>query len=133
MGARLPTFNFLGFTCYWGKSRKGFWRLKYTSRKDRFAAKLKGLREFLWKHLADQTKEILKIAIRVIRGWVNYHHISDNERKVEAFLQQSRRIIFRWINRKGRKHPLNWTNYNKLLKAIEFPCKGKTVSMFQPR
>ncbi len=23
-GNRLPTFNFLGFTCYWGKARKGF-------------------------------------------------------------------------------------------------------------
>jgi len=22
-GKRLPTFNFLGFTCYWGESRKG--------------------------------------------------------------------------------------------------------------
>lgn len=42
-GERLPTFNFQGFTCYWGRTRKGYWRLKFTSRKDRFAAKLKGL------------------------------------------------------------------------------------------
>ncbi|MQH38717.1 group II intron reverse transcriptase/maturase, partial [Escherichia coli] len=48
-GKRLPTFNFLGFTCYWGKTRKGHWRLKLSSRKDRFAAKLKGLRDFLWR------------------------------------------------------------------------------------
>lgn len=50
-GTRLPTFNFLGFTCYWGQSRKGFGRLKLTSRRDRFTAKLKGLREFLRKNL----------------------------------------------------------------------------------
>jgi hypothetical protein len=43
-GQRLPTFNFLGFTCYWGKARNNFWRLKYTSRRDRFAGKLKGMR-----------------------------------------------------------------------------------------
>jgi group II intron reverse transcriptase/maturase len=46
---RLPTFNFLGFTCYWGKSRKGFWTLRFSSRRDRFANKLKGMREFLRK------------------------------------------------------------------------------------
>ena len=50
-GSRIPTFNFLGFVCYWGKSRKGFWRLKYKSRKDRFAAKLKGMRQYLRKNL----------------------------------------------------------------------------------
>lgn len=41
-GKRLPSYNFLGFTCYWGKSQKGFWRLKYTSRRDRFTNKLEG-------------------------------------------------------------------------------------------
>ncbi|MEQ1966210.1 reverse transcriptase domain-containing protein, partial [Xenorhabdus nematophila] len=64
-GRRLPTFNFLGFTCYWGKSRKGLWRLKLTSRKDRFAAKLKGLRDFLWKNLNTPDKRlVLTIVIR---------------------------------------------------------------------
>ncbi len=51
----LPTFNFLGFTCYWGQAQNGFWRLKFTSRKDRFASKLKRLKEYLRKHL--NTKE----------------------------------------------------------------------------
>lgn len=31
-GKRLPTYKFLGFTCYWGKTRNGYWRLKFTSR-----------------------------------------------------------------------------------------------------
>ena len=56
-GKRIPTFNFLGFTCYWGKARKGFWRLKFTSRKDCFVGKLKGLREFLWDNLNTKDPE----------------------------------------------------------------------------
>ncbi|MCW5583201.1 MAG: group II intron reverse transcriptase/maturase [Gammaproteobacteria bacterium] len=132
-GKRLQTFNFLGFTCYWGKSKSGFWRLKYTSRKDRFAAKLKGLRNYLWENLnTDEPADILKTVSRVIKGWLNYHHISDNGRRVEAFLQCSRRIIFKWFNRKGRKHPLTWEQYNRKLDAIGFPKKGKTISMFAP-
>jgi RNA-directed DNA polymerase len=131
---RLPSFNFLGFTCYWGKSRSGIWRLKYTSRKDRFAAKLKGLREFLRENLnAEQPKEILKTVNRVITGWINYHHISDNNIRVESFLQCSKRIIFKWFNRKGRKHPITWERFNKILEAINFPRKGKIVSMFETR
>lgn len=81
-GERLVTFNFLGFTCYWGRTCNGFWRLKFTGRKDRFAAKLKGLRDFLWKNLNANRRQSLNMFIRVVRGWINYHGISDNKRRV---------------------------------------------------
>ncbi|UYM15119.1 group II intron reverse transcriptase/maturase [Endozoicomonas euniceicola] len=132
-GKRLPTFNFLGFTCYWGKSRKGYWRLKFTSRKDRFAAKLKGLRGFLWKNLSSDRVQTLKTAIRVIKGWINYHGISDNRRRVKQFIEQGKRIILKWLNRQGGKRYLNWEKLSKILKALGYPEKWKTVSMFQSR
>jgi RNA-directed DNA polymerase len=131
-GKRIATFSFLGFTCYWGKSKNGkFWRLKFMSRRDRFTAKLKGLRDFLWKNLsAKRTRIILKTAIRVVRGWINYHNISDNSHKVEAFRMCATRTIFKWINRKGRKHPMRWDRLNKILDAMNFPKAGKVMSMF---
>ena len=132
-GTRLPTFNFLGFTCYWGKTRKGFWRLKYTSRKDRFAAKLKGLRNFLWKHLNADRTQTLKTVIRVMRGWINYHAISDNRRRVGQFIHQCRRTILRWFNRKGGRHRMTWDKLDRILKALGFPVTWKTTSMFQAR
>ncbi len=131
-GSRLPTFNFLGFTCYWGKARKGFWRLKLTSRRDRFTSKLKGLREFLRENLnTKHTGETLKIVMRVVRGWINYHNVSDNGRKVEAFRKHSMRLIFKWINRKGGPRSMSWERFNQILKAIGFPKSGKTISMFR--
>lgn len=130
-GKRLPTFNFLGFTCYWGKAKKGFWRLKLTSRKDRFASKLKGMRKFLWKNLNADTAVVLKAVIRVVRGWVNYHRVSDNDRRVSQFLVITKRLILKWLNRKGRKHPLSWEKFTRRLKAIDFPTRWKTISMFQ--
>jgi len=131
-GTRLPTFNFLGFTCYWGQSRKGFWRLKLTSRRDRFITKLKGLREFLRKNLnTKHTGQTLKTIIRVVRGWINYHNVSDNAGKVEAFRKQCMRIIFKWINRKGGRYSMSWDRFNQLLNAVGFPKAGKTISMFR--
>lgn len=131
-GNRIPTFNFLGFTGYWGKARKGFWRLKFTSRRDRFTAKLKGLRDFLWKHLhAKHIGEILKTVARAVKGWMNYHNISDNRHKVEAFRKHCVRIIYKWINRKGRRRPIRWDQLYRILEAIGFPKAGKTISMFQ--
>ncbi|MEW9891300.1 MAG: group II intron reverse transcriptase/maturase [Candidatus Symbiodolus clandestinus] len=132
-GSRLPTFNFLGFTGYWGKTRKGYWRLKFTSRKDRFAVKLKGLRDFLWKNLSTNKRQTLKTVIRVVRGWINYHGISDNQRRVRQFIHQSRRIIHRWFNRKGGRHPLTWEKLELILKMLGYPAHWKTHSMFDSR
>lgn len=131
VGTRIPTFNFLGFTCYWGKARQGFWRLKFKSRKDRFASKLKGLREFLWKHLrTNQTGNILKTVVRVIQGWINYHNISDNARMVDAFRKVSMRIIYSWLNRRGRRYPTSWERVNRIMIAMGFPKARKVTSMF---
>ncbi|SPR13363.1 reverse transcriptase [Orientia tsutsugamushi] len=69
-GKKIASYNFLGFTCYWGKSRFGTtWRLKYTSRRDCFTEKLKGLRKYLRDQLnnkQDKTQTLSQV-IRVIR------------------------------------------------------------------
>jgi RNA-directed DNA polymerase len=130
VGKRLPTYKFLGFTCYWGKSRKGYYRLKYSSRKDRFADKLKGMRKYLWDNLTKPTTATVRTVIRVVIGWMNYHNISDNAHRVESFRSESMRIIFDWINRKGRKHSISWVRFNDYLKTVGFPKAGRTISMF---
>jgi hypothetical protein len=131
VGKSLASFSFLGFTCYWGKSKNDYWRLKFTSRKDRFAAKLKGLRGFLRDNLnTDNTLGILKRAACVIKGWVNYHNISDNYKRVHSFVHHSRAIIFKWFNRKGGQRKMTWERCNKILEAIGLSQHCKTKSMF---
>merc|ERR1712223_1018619 len=88
-GTRLPTYQFLGFTVYWGLARnQKWWRMKYTSRRDRLNAKLNGLSNFLRKELNSQdTVKTLNTVKRVMIGWLNYHSISDNERRVNGFIR----------------------------------------------
>ncbi len=130
-GTRIPTFKFLGFTCYWGKSRKGFWRLKYKSRRDRFAATLKELQAFLWEHLnVEDTDGLMRSVIRKVKGWINYHAISDNQRKVSSFLIQVKRIVLKWFNRRGGKRQMNWEKLVIRLNRVGFPKTFKTISMF---
>ncbi|KJV52533.1 reverse transcriptase family protein, partial [Orientia tsutsugamushi str. Kato PP] len=131
-GKKIASYNFLGFTCYWSKSRFGTtWRLKYTSRRDRFTEKLKGLRKYLRGQLntLDKTQTLSQV-IRVIRGWINYHGISDNKRRVSSFINQSTRAIYNWFNRMGGKRKMNWKRLTEILKRVNFPKIGKIVSMF---
>ncbi len=128
---RLKTYKFLGFTCYWGKSRSGKWRLKYKSRADRLAKTLKGLRKFLKQNLAERTDTVIERVKRRIVGWANYHMISDNQKQVSSFIYWSRRILFAWVNRKGGNRRTNWVSFSNLLKRLKYPEYFKTVSMFK--
>ncbi|QDQ38949.1 group II intron reverse transcriptase/maturase [Legionella geestiana] len=130
-GKRLKTYNFLGFVCYWGKSRNGKrWRLKFKSRSDRFTAKLRGLREYLKKSLNRDTETTMERIKRIAVGWINYHAISDNQKRVHSFLKESKKAILNWIRRKGGKRKTNWATFNKILEKIKYPQSFKTISMF---
>ncbi len=129
-GERLPTYKFLGFLCYWGKSRNGRWRLKFKSRSDRFAGKLKGLRRYLKERLSEETHKTLERVKKVVVGWINYNAISDNQQQVSSFIHFSKRALFSWINRKGGKRKMNWGRFGRLLDRIKYPKYFKTISMF---
>ncbi|MBX9587487.1 MAG: group II intron reverse transcriptase/maturase [Gammaproteobacteria bacterium] len=131
-GERIPTYQFLGFTVYWGLARNGkWWRMKFTSRRDRFTTKLKGLKSFLKSELTTKdTMGVLKKVARTVVGWLNYHAISDNERRVKQFIEISKQCIKKWINRRGRKRPMNWKKLNALLDRVNYPKTWKTISLF---
>jgi group II intron reverse transcriptase/maturase len=130
-GTRLKIYKFLGFVCYWGKTRKGFWRLKYASRGDRFRTTLKRFRDFLWKNLnTANTSGVLKRVVQSVQGWINYHAISDNHGSVWKFIERCKRILLKWFNRRGGKRRMNWARFTNILKVIKFPETWKTKSMF---
>lgn len=92
-GTCLPVYKFLGFICYWGKAREDFWRLKFASRSDRIRVKLKGLHKYLKDNRNTKDKNgLLAKAKQVVRGWINYHAISDNKRCVWMFI--NRQVYF---------------------------------------
>ncbi len=61
---------------------------------------------------------------------MNYHGISDNKRRAGQFLERTKRILLRWLNRRGGKHRVTWNKLLNILKVLEFPKMWKTVSMF---
>lgn len=116
------------------KLKRGYWCLKYTSRRDRFASKLKSMKQFLNENLnVVDTQKFLEHVISGVKGWVNYHRVSDNDRRINQFLQASRRLIFRWFNRRGGKKRMTEKRLDEILKAVNFPTSWKIISMYHGR
>jgi RNA-directed DNA polymerase len=130
-GTRAETFDFLGLTHYCGtrKGGKGF-RMKRVTARKKFTAKLKIFKEWLKKARIMKTKELWEIVKAKLRGHYNYYGVTDNLRGIVRFEWEVKKLLFKWLNRRGKRNCLNWERFNEMLKRFPLPKPRIRVSMF---
>ena len=130
-GERAETFDFLGFTHYCGtrKDGTGFRMKRVTSRK-KFTAKLKIFKEWLKKARILKTKELWEAAKAKLSGHYNYYGVTDNLRGIARFGEEMKKLLFKWLNRRGKKNCLNGEKFNEMLKRYPLPKPRIRVRMF---
>ncbi len=116
------TFNFLGFTYYWGKSQRGRSIPKRKTAKDRtrrMAKKIKLLcKEIRHEKIIDQCKRINKTLV----GIYNYYGVSFNMRALGIIFRITQRHWYRALSSRSQTKHLNWDKFNELLKC--YPLKS---------
>jgi group II intron reverse transcriptase/maturase len=129
-GQRAETFDFLGLTHYCGKRRDGTgFRMKRVTARKKFVAKLKIFKEWLKKARIMKTKELWQIAKAKLKGHYNYYGVSDNLRGIMRFGREVVKLLFKWLNRRGKKS-FNVEKFNEMLKRFPLPKAWIRVSMF---
>jgi group II intron reverse transcriptase/maturase len=130
-GGKAETFDFLGLTHYCGtrKDGTGFRMKRVTSRK-KFIAKLKIFKEWLKKARILKTKELWKTVQAKLKGHYNYYGVTDNLRGIARFGEEVKKLLFKWLNRRGKKNCLNWEKFNEMLKRFPLPKPRIRVNMF---
>lgn len=121
-GEDQETFDFLGFTFYLGKSRKGFYVVKLKTSGKRFRAKLKKVN--LWaRTMRDKLslKQMMKIAVVKMRGHIQHYGVSYNFAAVQTFVDKSRAILYKWLNRRSQRKSFCWSEFQKFLEREKFP------------
>jgi len=111
------TFDFLGLTHYMGKSRKGQSILQRKTSSKKFRGAMKRMQEWLKENRHGQVGGIIAEVNQKLRGHYNYYGITFNGRKIQSYYEQTKRMLFKWLNRRGGKR-MNWKEYANLLKAI---------------
>ncbi|MBN2547296.1 MAG: group II intron reverse transcriptase/maturase [Spirochaetes bacterium] len=114
----IGTINFLGFTHYWGKSRRGNNVIMKKTEKKRFARALKEINEWCKKNRHLKMKVQCEKLRKKIQGHYGYYGITPNGRAITIFFHSVGRIWFKWVNRRGRKDSLNWEKFTFLLKNV---------------
>lgn len=115
------TFDFLGFTHYWGKSRRGNWVPKRKTAKARLKRAIRRIHQWCKLHRHEPIKEQHVTLCRKIQGHYNYYGITFNGRSIGQFFEQVKRSWRKWLDRRNRERHMNWEKFNRLLKQYPLP------------
>jgi len=121
-GSKREAFDFLGFTFYWGRSRKGYVIPKLKSSGKRLREKLKRVTEWARKNRNRyRLKDIWRMFCVKLRGHIQYYGVSFNAKRVTKFLHAATRILFTWLNRRSQRKSFNWEKFSRFIKANPLP------------
>jgi group II intron reverse transcriptase/maturase len=110
------TFNFLGFTHYWGKSLKGIPVIKRKTEKSRFIRALRKITEWCRINRHNPVKQQHKTLNQKLKGHYAYYGITGNNKMVGRFYHKVRRIWRKWLMRRSRRDSIPWDKFELLEK-----------------
>ena len=109
------SFDFLGFTFICGNTRQGKFQIKRKTRPERMRAKLKMIKEGMWKRMHQPIPDQGKWLERVVRGYFNYHAVPTNARALDAFRHHVTDLWRRTLRRRSQKDRLTWARMTQLV------------------
>lgn len=113
-GAR-RSFDFLAFTHFWARSRKGRWIVKRKTAKSRFGLALKRVSQWCRLNRHRPLAEQLAVLNRKLKGHYAYFGITGNARAVSRFRRAVERVWRKWLNRRSRKAHMTWERFVRLM------------------
>ena len=118
---RERSFDLLGFSHYWGRSRKGRWVVQRKTAKTRFSRALRQIGQWCRRNRHRPVAEQQQVLSRKLRGHDAYYGITGNSRALSRLRFEVQRRWRKWLNRRSRATRLNWSAFNRLLKRYPLP------------
>ena len=120
-GGRPSTFDLLGFTHYWAKSRRGKWVVKRKTACDRLSRALKRVAKWCRLNRHRSVCEQWRKLDQKLRGHYGYYGITGNYEALHRFCEGVRRTWRKWLNRRSQRGHMTWDRMRKLLERYPLP------------
>lgn len=117
--AKPETFDFLGFTHYWGKTRKGGMAIKAKTSSKKLRLRLKEIAPWCKRHAHANLKwQHAQLCLK-LQGHYAYYGVIGNSRAMNTYRYHVIRIWHYWLNRRSRQRDgMKWPRFLKLLEGI---------------
>jgi hypothetical protein len=123
-------FDFLGFTFYEAKTRKGQYRVGIKTSEKKLKIKRQELRRWIWSRLQFDVEQTMKSLNRKLTGHCNYYGISGNFKKVNAFYYYAKLRMHSMLNRRSQRKSVTWENMVEMWEQYIKPPRIK-VNIWQ--
>jgi RNA-directed DNA polymerase len=119
--SRPGTFDFLGFTHYWGRSRKGSWIVKRQTATTRFRRAIMMVADWCRRNRHQPIPEQHAALSRKLHGHYAYYGITGNSRALARFYFGVRGLWRRWLARRSWASPISWDEFPRVAARYPLP------------
>ena len=115
------TFDFLGFTLYWAKSRRGQWAIKKKTARKGLSRIMKRLWNWCNYNRHDPIKQQHEELCAKLRGHYQYYGVRSNYKALEAVFIHTKRAWRYWLSRRSHKGAINWEKFEVIQANFPLP------------
>jgi RNA-directed DNA polymerase len=119
--AEPETFDFLGFTHYWGTSRKGNMVVKRRTATDRFRRAVRKVAQWCREHRHQAIDVQHKTLSRMLHGHYGYYGITGNSRALGRFHYVVTRLWHKWLDRRSGRSHMSWDHFRQMQERHPLP------------
>jgi RNA-directed DNA polymerase len=102
-GQKGHTFDFLGFTLYWRRTRAGRWMPAFKTRKARLRRAIKAAEEWCRRHRHKSVKDQHATLKRKLVGHYNYFGVNGNIRSLDKLIERVKQCWRKWLDRRSQR------------------------------
>jgi RNA-directed DNA polymerase len=124
------TFDFLGFTLLWQRTRQGYWAQNFKTRKARLQRAKQAINDFCRRHRHEPVKEQHASLCRRISGHFNYFGVNGNVDSLKRLGRVAERSWYTWLRRRSHRTRLNWQRFGDILRAFPLPKPRVTMQLW---
>lgn len=115
------TFEFLGFTHFWGKARNGYWVILRKTAKKRLKRAIVRVNQWCRANRHEPIEEQWKKLCAKVRGHYQYFGIIRNYRSLACYLKGVKWSWRKWLGRRSGGREMNWDRFRKLQQRYPLP------------
>jgi RNA-directed DNA polymerase len=115
------SFDFLGFTHYWSRSKKGNWVVKRKTAGSRFHRAVRKIAEWCRLNRHRPMAEQHQTLGQKLRGHFAYYGVIGNLPCLQRFRYEVLRVWRTWLSRRHRRGTWPWARFNELLRRVPLP------------
>ncbi len=120
-GTNGTTFDFLGFTHVWGKSRRGYDVIRQVTAKSRLARALSAVNDWCRAHRHEPVPDQHTHLSAMARGHYGYYGMSGNTTRLRRYGHELVRTWKRWLAKRSALGDFYWDQMNVLLQQHPLP------------